>query len=191
MMQTIRTFFAIMLPPTIQENMSTCLSTIKHAVPDSNLRWVKIEHLHVTLQFLNSLKSECVPQLIEKIQKTLKNTPSFQLEIGELQWFPTPSHPKILSFNVGPHSILNDLSASIGNELTALSIPIEKRPFRAHMTLGRLASHHHLADTVDLSQIQLPPIPSITINELFFIKSKPQAEGSHYAPLARFKLSDD
>ncbi|MBL7481176.1 RNA 2',3'-cyclic phosphodiesterase [Legionella bononiensis] len=191
MMKTIRSFFAIMLDPAIKNDMSTCLSALKHAVPDSNLRWVKIEHLHVTLQFLNSLKSECVPQLIKKMQNTLKNTPSFQLEIGALQWFPTSSHPKILSFTVGPHSILNDLSASIGHELTALNIPIENRPFRAHMTLGRLASHHLLAETVDLSQIKLPPIPSITINELFFIESKPQSEGSNYSPLARFKLREE
>ncbi|KTD43377.1 RNA 2',3'-cyclic phosphodiesterase [Legionella quateirensis] len=188
MMQTIRSFFAIMLAPAVQVDMSTRLSTIKHAVPAPNIRWVKIEHLHITLQFLNILKSECVPQLIKNIQKTLKNTPSFQLEIGALEWFPTPSHPKILSFTVEPLSILNDLSASIGHELTAMNIPIENRPFRAHMTLGRLAPHHHLPDTVDLSQIKLPPIPSITINELFFIESKPQAEGSNYSPLARFRL---
>ncbi|KTD37420.1 RNA ligase/cyclic nucleotide phosphodiesterase [Legionella moravica] len=187
-MKTMRSFFAIMMDPSIQNYFSTHLTAVKRCFSNSEIKWSKLEYLHITLQFLSSIKSDCVPHLMEQVQRSLDHINSFQLELGPLEWFPTSSNPKILSCAVGPHSILNELSALIGHELTTMNIPIDTRPFRAHMTLGRIVSNQRLANPVDLTHIKLPPLPPMTVNKVYFVESKPQKEGSHYSLLAPINL---
>lgn len=189
-MNTIRSFFAIKPPSSIQENLSVILAELKQSVPHHFTRWIDIEHLHITLQFLKSTQSEQVPDIINSMQILLKETPAFQLELGSLEWFPSIAHPKIISLAVGPQEVLTTLSTAIGIELKALNIPIETRAFKGHMTLGRLSPHHNLQKELILDHIKIPPVPPVLIDELFYFESKP-ARGSNYIPLARFELSTD
>ncbi|RUR18726.1 RNA 2',3'-cyclic phosphodiesterase [Legionella sp. km535] len=187
-MKTMRSFFAIMMEPPIQDFFSTHFKAIKHCFSNSEIKWSKLEYLHITLQFLSSIRLDCVPHLIEHVQSSLKNTNSFELELGPLEWFPTSSNPKILSCAVGPVSVLNTLSAIIGHDLTAMNIPIDTRLFRAHMTLGTIRSNQNLTNSIKLSHIKLPPIPPMTVNKVYFVESKPQKEGSHYSLFASINL---
>ena len=183
-MNTIRAFFAIVPPKSLSDLLSSDLESSKQSFPKNFIRWVPIEKWHITLQFLKSIQPEHITPLIERVRMELKNTPALVLEFGDLEWFPTPKHPKILSLEVGPQNILMPLSAAIGHAISALDYPVESKAFRGHMSLGRLLSHQSQKETL-LPQIKLP---QIQINEIYLIESKTGKKGTDYYPLAQVGL---
>ena len=167
--------------------LENILNILKRSAPEHSIRWINRENLHITLQFLKKIEPEDVNPLIEQVRTELKNTRAFQLELHHLEWFPEPRDPKILSLAVGPQDILRTLSATIGHAINALNYPVESRPFRGHMSIGRLP--YRRPQSASLSTIKLPVIPPAFINELYLIESKPNNGPTSYYPLAQFNLS--
>ncbi len=186
-MHTLRTFFAIVLPKETQVGLSADLKMLHHIIPSEYIRWVHIEKMHITLQFLGNLPQEQLMAVTKSVDAAIKNVPAFQLEFGPFEWFPTLRHPKILSLSVQPQVTLAKLADTIGSALIGLNIPIETRPFRGHMTMGRLirrGMRYELLET-----IKKPTIPAITVNKIHLIESRAEKGGQNYYPLAEFKLA--
>ncbi|WP_454784477.1 RNA 2',3'-cyclic phosphodiesterase [Legionella sp. WA2024007413] len=187
MMDTLRTFFAILLPKETQVPLSDSLKTLQPIMSSEYIRWIPIEKMHITLQFLGNLPQEKLMAVVESARSAIKTLPAFRLEFGPFEWFPTLRHPKILSLSVQPQVTLAILADTIGSALTALNIPIEKRPFRGHMTMGRLIRRgvpYELLET-----IKKPTIPAIIVNKIHLIESKADKGRQNYYPLAEFRLA--
>ncbi|HHF0524976.1 TPA: RNA 2',3'-cyclic phosphodiesterase [Legionella anisa] len=188
MMHTLRVFFAIIFPKSTQVRLSRSLKTLQNTLLSDYIRWVHVEKMHITVQFLGNLPQEQLILLIEKVQSAIKNTLPIQLQFGHLEWFPTLRHPKILSLSVQPQADLAMLSKVIGNTLITLNVPVETRPFRGHLTMGRLIRHripHELLET-----IKIPVIPPIVVNKIHLIESRSEKGRQNYYPLAEFKLAE-
>lgn len=186
-MNTTRVFFAITPPQSLSILLSSVIESSKQSLPKNLIKWIQIEKLHITLQFLKSIQPEHVTTLIELVRHEIQKTPAFQLELGDLEWFPTPERPKVLSLKVGPPNILMALSSAIGHAISTLNYPVETMPFRGHMSLGRLI-HSRSQPAAFLQQIKLPFIPPVLINELYLIESKFCPQGNEYHPLAQITL---
>ncbi|HAU1152463.1 TPA: RNA 2',3'-cyclic phosphodiesterase [Legionella pneumophila] len=186
-MNAIRAFFAISLPPSVQDNVSTNLEPLRQMVPIHSIRWTKPIHLHITLQFLQRLETEHIQVLIERVSSELKRIKQFDLELGVLEWFPSPKNPRLISLSVGPQDRLRDLSRMIGQVIDSLNYPVEERPFRGHLTVGRVANFS--SKLHQLLQMKFPLIPPVPIDKFFLIESKPDKEGSNYFLLAQFDLA--
>lgn len=171
----------------MRDVLENILNTLEHSVPERSMRWMNLENLHITLQFLEKVWPEDVNPLIKRVRTELKNTSVFELQINQLEWFPEPKHPKILSLAVGPQEILKALSDSIGYAISSLNYSVESRPYRGHMSIGRLSQHRSQHPL--LPQIKVPIIPAILIDEIFLIESKPGNGKNSYYPLAQFNLS--
>ncbi|HHF7375886.1 RNA 2',3'-cyclic phosphodiesterase [Legionella bozemanae] len=187
MMHTLRVFFAIIFPKATQVCLARSLKTLQNTILSDYIRWVHVEKMHITLQFLGNLPQEQLILLIENVQVAIKNILSFQLQFGHLEWFPTLRHPKILSLSVLPQADLAMLSKVIGHTAVDLNIPVETRIFRGHLTMGRLVRHripHELLET-----IKVQVIPPIMVNKIHLIESRSEKDGQNYYPLAEFKLA--
>ncbi|CAM2888189.1 RNA ligase/cyclic nucleotide phosphodiesterase [Legionella steigerwaltii] len=186
-MHPLRVFFAINFPNKTQGKLSSCLHSLQETISSDYIRWVQVEKMHITLQFLGNLPPEQLISVIEQVHTTIKNLPTFQLELGHWEWFPTSRHPKVLALSVQPQATLAALSDAIGSALIALNIPVETRPFRGHLTLGRVIRHkvpHELLET-----IKMPIIPPIAVGKIYLIESRPEKGKQNYYPLAEFKLA--
>ena len=53
--ETIRAFFAIMIPKRMQERIIKIISQLKKNPLYRNIRWTKPKNLHITLRFLGSI----------------------------------------------------------------------------------------------------------------------------------------
>lgn len=184
----LRVFFAIELPLAIKKKIDNdIISPLKKNFPKKTLRWTKPDHLHVTLQFLAALKPEDAETLIKNVNSLLNNAKMFHLLFGQVTLFPTPYQPRIISLAVGPNDRLSDLSKQIGEAISALDYPIETRPFRGHLTLGRFIRNN--VKRISLKTIELPTIEHLLITELTLFKSEPTKAGSKYVSLARIPLA--
>lgn len=185
-MNAIRAFFAISLPGSVQKNIWDILEPVRKSTSACFIRWTKPEHLHITLQFLQKLEADHISSLIEGVRNKLKSMEEFQLDLGTLEWFPTPKRPRLISLSVGPQCLLRDLSMAIGQVIGELNYPVESRPFRGHLTVGRVVNYS--SKLQQLPQMTLPSIPPVPIDELYLIESKPDKNGSNYLSLAQFNL---
>lgn len=185
-MKSIRAFFAITLPKSTQASLKKVLASLQQIIPTQIIRWTALPNLHITLQFLHEIQYAHLLQLIEKIQIELKNTAAFQLELGELEYFPTLKHPRVIALQAGPADILADLANTIGRGIAAANYPVAPGLFRGHLTLGRIARMN--SQLYSLEQIQLPSIPKAEISEICLFESKPGKEGSLYIPLQQFRF---
>ncbi len=186
MMHTLRVFFAILLPKETQVHLFRSLKILQHIMPAEYIRWVHVEKMHITLQFLGNIPQEQLMAVTESVRTAIKNVPTFQLVFGPLEWFPNLRHPKILSVSVQPQATLAMLADTIGSSLIALNIPIETRPFRGHLTLGRLirrGMRYELLET-----IKKTAVPAVTVNKIHLIESRSEKGWQNYYPLAEFKL---
>lgn len=186
-MNAIRAFFAISLPSSVQDNISSNLEPLRQMVPVHSIRWTKPIHLHITLQFLQRLETEHIQVLIERVSNELNHIKQFDLELGVLEWFPSPKNPRLISLSVGSQDRLRDLSRMIGQAIGGLNYPVEKRPFRGHLTVGRVVNFSPKLQ--QLLQMKFPLITPVPINKFYLIESRPDKEGSNYFPLAQFDLT--
>ncbi|WP_392538128.1 RNA 2',3'-cyclic phosphodiesterase [Legionella sp. 227] len=186
-MHTLRIFFAITFPKKIQIKLSNYLKSLQETILSDYMRWVDVEKMHITLQFLGNLPQEQLISVTEYVHAAIKNLSPFQLELGQLEWFPALRRPKVLSLTVQPQAGLAMLSDTIGKALIALNVPIETRPFRGHLTLGRLIRHQVPCEL--LETVKMPSIPPIVVDKIYLLESRPEKGKQNYYSLAEFHLN--
>lgn len=186
-MHHLRVFFAILFPEKTQDQLSNWVATLKKTALSEYIRWIPEEKMHITLQFIGALPEDQLLSVEAQTKIAIEKLPAFQLQFCHLEWFPNFRHPKILSCFVQPQSELKNMSELIGEALTTLNIPIEARPFRGHLTIGRLMRRG--TPGVILDEINLVAIPPITISNIYLLQSNPEKGGQNYKPLAELTLA--
>ncbi len=179
MTQTIRTFFALKIPESIQQ-IARKIQSNPHLQMD-HARWSRIQDLHITLKFIPNLKKDHIPNVLKNISAQFKNMGSFYLELGPLELFPNSKNPRLLCLGMKPSKKCLALVQTLDDMLLPLGYPIETRAFRGHLTLARFQTHS--MDEVRLQKIIIPVIPKIHVSKLYLFESKPSHQGSSYKPL--------
>ncbi|PWK07470.1 RNA 2',3'-cyclic phosphodiesterase [Tumebacillus permanentifrigoris] len=103
-------------------------------------RWYNPDQLHLTVQFMGNLEAAQVTQLIELVEAATRGLPAFELELGEVGWFP---RAKVVWCGVqGAMNALQELQRNVVQALsTAFQVDSYNHgAFRPHITLGRLHS---------------------------------------------------
>jgi 2'-5' RNA ligase len=185
----VRVFFAIDLPVSAKEALGKYIGTLKKSSKSKSIRWTKPENLHITLQFLAEVKSEHLATLIKNVRNELnREWQHISLRFGSVQLFPSPYRPRVIVLEIGPQDLLSEISHLVGRGILGTNYEIDDRPFRAHLTLGRI-KHPHGLNLSFLSDLSNPGIENIEIGEIALFRSQPQEEGSMYTVLERLELT--
>lgn len=187
----IRIFFGIELPPLAKEKLGTFIGALKKKSKSNSIRWSRPENLHITLQFLAEFHSEHLPLLINQVRtKMATSVKNLTLTCGEIHLFPNPYRPRVIVLDVAPQDHLAKLSELIGLGIQETQYKIETRPFRGHLTLGRIKQPQGI-NLGFLSEVGKPDLEKIEINEIILFRSEPQPEGSRYTPIERIAFNED
>lgn len=184
----VRVFFAIDLPQDVKESIGRYICALKKKSHNQSIRWSRLENLHITLQFLADVNSEHIPTLIESVKARIEGAlKRATLSFGELHLFPTSYRPRVIVLDVAPQAELAVISHVIGEGIKAVHYEIDRRPFRAHLTLGRIKNPKSV--NLDfLSEVDLPDVGGVDVNEVVLFRSEPQADGSRYTALERLAI---
>lgn len=186
----VRVFFAIDLPSSTREQVSGFVNQLKRKIKSHAIRWTKSENLHITLQFLPEVQSADLPTLLAHVREQLAaDLNEIQISFGSLQLFPHPFRPRVLVLDVTPQAVLSGLSGLVGRGVTASQLPVEDRPFRAHLTLGRIKQPQGFDLKFVADFATPPPIDPIRVRDIVLFRSEPQPEGSLYTVLDRIHLN--
>lgn len=184
----IRIFFAIDLPIAVKEKVGAFIDTLKKKSISKAIRWTVPENLHITLQFLPEVRAEHVTQILDHVRVHRQNmSQPIIIHLESVHLFPSPYRPRVIVLTVTPQEALAVLAERIGCGIQAAHYTIEDRPFRAHLTLGRIKQPREVSLRF-LSSGVVPEVGPIPVNEVVLFRSEPQREGSLYTPLARLML---
>jgi len=168
-----RLFFALPLPPELQET----LALWRPAQPPA--RWSRPEGLHVTLAFLGERPAEALPGLEGIAAAVAGRHGTFPLATTGLGGFPGHERARILWLGLGVSPALEALAADLRRTLKAADEPFDAKPFRAHITLARFRQPRPLTGFED-------PVPkAFAANHLVLFESGSQGS---YTPLGTWHL---
>lgn len=101
-------------------------------------RWSAPERWHLTLLFLGAVPEDCVGPLGTAAAPAVAAAPPMALRLAGGGRFGSLRRPQVawagLDGDVGP---LVELAVRLADAARGLRLPVEDRPFRPHLTLGR------------------------------------------------------
>lgn len=101
--------------------------------------------MHLTLLFLGDTLTGRIEPLQRAIDRAAAGIAPFSLAFAGLGFFGPPRKPRVVWAGVAePHEALSVLQKNLLAQVTELGFSIEKRPFRPHLTLGRIRSGRRL-----------------------------------------------
>ena len=184
-----RVFFAIDISDNMKTRLGDYIDSLKKISKSKSIRWSKPENLHVTLQFLAEVKGEHIEDMIKNVKAELMAAmPPFQIMLRSIHLYPDPHRPRVLGVDVVPTATLTRLSELTGIGIKKTGYEIEVRPFRAHMTIGRIKTAQVSALNF-LADAPPPDVGRIDVTEVVLFMSEPHPDGSHYVPLQRIPLA--
>jgi len=185
----MRLFYAIELSSSMQEALHRAQKALSHL--PGNISWTKKENIHLTIKFLGDTEDKKIPALKRALDTIAKQSQTFSISLDQLSAFPNTQKPRIIWCGVkNEGDIIPVIAKQLDKRLTRLGYKKAERPFRAHVTIGRVRhpikrSNYKQA----LSDFSLDTKLAYTVNKLSLIKSKLTSAGSVYSPVHRAFLN--
>lgn len=147
-MAEFRTFIAV----PISEPQRLALAALLHDLSPGagpTVRWVQPTLMHVTLAFLGDLPADVALKVCDIAEEVASRVESFSWTLDGLGAFPSLDRAAILWAGVHePAGLMTKLHADLENGLRPIGYQLENRPFRPHITLGRVARGRRLVPVV-------------------------------------------
>ncbi len=136
-----RIFVAVPLPPDANDAVVSLVDEVRASgVPGGgrDVRWVRLDGLHLTLRFLGPTLDERIGAVIDAVRTAGATARPFDVSIGGAGVFPPRGRPRALWLGLRDGAAdLADLAATVDASLTAAGWAFEPKPFTAHLTLAR------------------------------------------------------
>lgn len=186
----IRIFFAVDLPLSVKEKLGQFIGQLKKKSKSNAIRWTKPENLHITLQFLAEVRAEHLTTLLDNVRANVEGAvKNSTFTFGALHLFPNPYRPRVIVLDITPQEQMAALASLIGDGIKISNYEVETRPFRGHLTLGRI-KHAQGVNLNFLSEVSNPELEAVALEEVVLFRSEPQEDGSKYTPLDRIGLRE-
>jgi len=132
----MRVFVAVNLPPSIRQGIWQSAAPLRaRQVP---VRWVDPDALHLTLKFLGEVDPGRESELIRAIERAVRGAGKFVLPVGGFGGFPNSRRPRVVWVGCGAVPALELVQHRLEEQMAAIGFPVEGRPFRPHITIGRV-----------------------------------------------------
>ena len=136
--KTIRAFLAIDPPDEVIREIGAVQGRLRKLI-EGDIRWVRPEGIHLTLKFFGDIFAADVANIAAAAEKAVEKEKPFSLSIGGAGVFPDPRRPRVLWLGMnGDVERLLAFQKGLDQSLHEIGFPREERPFRPHLTLGRI-----------------------------------------------------
>lgn len=185
--KSLRAFLALDPPPEIRKNIRIIQERLKKVLP-GNIRWTNPEGMHLTLKFFGSISGADIARVSQAVSEITAEAAPLSLEVRTVGVFPHAKRPRVVWLGItGDVEPLARLQQKIDLKLLDCGFREEERPFRPHLTLGRIKSPGKTAGLEDsAARGEDYAAGSFTANGLFLFKSDLTPQGAIYTELARF-----
>jgi RNA 2',3'-cyclic 3'-phosphodiesterase len=182
-----RIFIAIRINP--EEALIRTISSLRAGLRSESIKWTESENLHITLAFLGDTEESVITKLKSLLRKASAGTGSFDLIIRGAGVFKSMKDPRVVWIGTEPSEKLAGLNLLVSGCLQEADIVIEKRPFKPHLTIGRIRSLSQVGVLSDLIEMNKDvEFQKVHVNEIILYESILLKTGAVYRPLDIFAL---
>lgn len=137
----MRCFVALEVPSAVHDALARAQRALRTAAPDADVRWVAVAGIHLTLKFLGEVAADKLPAVAASLGAVAATIAPIALGARGLGVFPTLTRPRVVWAGVPVGAAaLATLAGRIDAAMGPLGFAPEGRPFRGHLTLGRVRS---------------------------------------------------
>ena len=178
----LRLFIALPLQHEVEIELDRLLGILRLKGPD--VKWVTANNIHLTIKFLGDTEDKLVPKINAAIDEVAAKFHPFESTIDSVGGFPNLNSPRVIWVGgAQPIEEAARLAKEIDRRMYELRFEKEKRPFKSHLTLGRVREGRRVDELAAfLGTFKLEPIP-LRLDRLVLFKSTLTPKGSIYERL--------
>ena len=185
--KTVRCFLAIDLNEDVYQALEDLSQKLRS--PRIDVRWVRTKNIHLTLRFFGEISSQEITSASQAIEKAVETVSPFEIKIQGLGAFPSLRSPRIVWAGIDASHQLIDLEQRISSELKQKEWPPPDKPFKPHLTLGRVKSSRNKQDFVHLViKHGQASIGRLDVDHVSLIRRDLRPSGAVYTPINRFSF---
>ena len=187
----MRAFVAVEMAAPLRLELAGAMQQLQRlAAP---IKWVAPENIHLTLKFLGKVEDERVPEAIEIMKQCAEGIGPFELELKGAGAFPNLNRPRVLFVKAEDRPpVMAELARRLDRRMTRAGVPKEDRPFRSHVTIGRVRRPRPMPQVGEnLASLAERNFGMMIVNRIVLIQSKLTPSGPVYTPVEHVPLTDD
>jgi 2'-5' RNA ligase len=136
-MKAIRAFIAFDLPDDVLETISEIQKQLQKK--GLKLRWVSVCNIHLTVKFIGDLPADRIDRVAHIMSESAERFSPITIHASGMGVFPGLRRPNVLWMGIrGEMDLLICFQKTLDENLERIGIRAEKRPFRGHLTIGRV-----------------------------------------------------
>lgn len=187
----VRLFVACELPDDVKGAIRGVIDDLR-ARSGSAVRWVRPEGVHITLKFLGEVPTRKLPHVKLAIQEAVHGHSPFELEFSTIGTFGGREGLRLMWIGVAGDVLrLEALVRSVNAALGVVGFEPERRPFRPHLTLGRvrdeISTRQRAEIEVAVGRTEVPQVSWRTAH-VSLMRSRLSPAGASYETVASFPL---
>jgi len=178
-----RSFIAVSIPEAIKNQLAGLQSRLKRA--DADVKWTRPEGIHITLRFLGYLHEQDLEKVKEALRASAKDFSPFETEIKGSGSFPERGRPRVIWVGLSKgEKELKEIFARLEQELIKRGLGSADRPFRGHLTLGRVRTGKNINKLVEyLQKESAKSFGAYSAESICLFKSQLHPQGAIYTAL--------
>jgi 2'-5' RNA ligase len=185
--QYYRTFIGI--PVTVGSEIYTLRRQLMEALSEERISWVNTLNYHVTLRFLGDTDVALIPQIKEELQKMIKLPLKSNLQLKGPGSFGPRKKPRVIWLGFDQDEPFHSLRSGTDRALEKCGWHLSDKPFRAHLTLGRIRSLKDPARYYEIiEQMKGTFTGRAELDRMVFYRSELGESGPTYTALKQMKF---
>ncbi|MBI4128700.1 MAG: RNA 2',3'-cyclic phosphodiesterase [Parcubacteria group bacterium] len=180
-----RVFFALNLPAGLRHELARSAEALAAHNPSRRIAWVRESNFHITLEFLGNHTAPDITGFDAIAQRIARETAPFTVLTHMFNCLPSVTRPQVLVLETQNTDAAAALAKKLRVEITQAGFTTDRKPWRGHITLGRLKDDR---GAYDLSGTVIP-LQEIPIKSFELMESTLTPNGSIYRVLSSYALS--
>ncbi|MBP6021187.1 MAG: RNA 2',3'-cyclic phosphodiesterase [Candidatus Methanomethylophilaceae archaeon] len=140
----VRTFVSIPVPAT--EGVLRVSEDLRRT---AGVRVTPADKLHLTLCFIGDVDEKLIPEVGRCVTASVRGMGPGELTLKDVGVFPDIRKPRVVWIGVSTDMPLKDVADRLGAELDAKNISRDGKPFKPHVTVGRIPDNADLRTVTD------------------------------------------
>jgi 2'-5' RNA ligase len=183
----MRLFFSLPLPDDVRAALRPAIDGARST--GRGVSFGKIEQLHFTLAFLGDQPESRIDPACAAAEEAVRGIRGFDLAIGGPGAFPSLGKPRVLWLGVPKGgSQLVEVATRLDAQLRRRGFELEERPFRAHLTMGRVRPRGERDARGALSSMPRGELASFRADEIGLVHSVLGPGGAKHTAIRSFPL---
>jgi 2'-5' RNA ligase len=184
----MRLFLAVQFDQELRRALRDATAPLRAVVPDAG--WVAEDRLHLTLKFLGEQPETLVEPLTAAMDEIAARHWPVPMRLRGVGAFPNLRRPRVIWVGIEPAPKLELLQHDVEERCAALGVEVEGKPFRPHLTIGRLRGIEEGETIRELARVarQTRFRADSLVSAIELVQSTLTQVGPRYARLAEARL---